>query len=90
MVTRALAATSAANTNDMADTQRDIAEYQSDHDVLIELRTEMRAVRTDINDWKQNYVTKVEFLPIKILVYGFVGLTMVSFVGALLFIVFHH
>jgi hypothetical protein len=32
----------------MADTQTDIAQYQSDHDLLIELRTEMRGMRGDI------------------------------------------
>ena len=36
----------------MAETQPDIAQYQSDHDVLIELRTEMRGMRGDIKDLK--------------------------------------
>jgi hypothetical protein len=29
---------------------RELAEYQSDHDLLIELRTEMRGMRGDIKD----------------------------------------
>jgi hypothetical protein len=74
----------------MAQTERNLAEYQSDHDLLVELRTEMRAVREGITDWKNEYVTKQEFFPIKVLVYGFVAMVMTSFVGGLLYIVFHH
>jgi hypothetical protein len=33
-----------------AENPRALAEYQSDHDVLIELRTEMRGMRSDIKD----------------------------------------
>lgn len=37
----------------MAETQADIAKYQNDHDLLIELRTEMRGLRTDIKELKE-------------------------------------
>lgn len=33
-------------------TTPDLAQYQSDHDVLVELRTEMRLLRGDIRDMK--------------------------------------
>lgn len=35
-------------------------------------------------DIEENYVSKVEFTPIKILVYGFVGLLLTAVVGALI------
>ena len=36
---------------------------------------------------EKTYVTRNEFMPVKILVYGFVGLTMIAVVGALLTVV---
>jgi hypothetical protein len=36
----------------MAETQPDLAQYQNDHDLLIELRTEMRGLRGDIKEMK--------------------------------------
>lgn len=39
----------------MAENPRDIAEYQSDHDLLIELRTEMRGLRGDIKGLKSDH-----------------------------------
>lgn len=35
-------------------------------------------------DIEENYVSKAEFTPVKILVYGFVGLLMTAVVGALI------
>ena len=46
----------------MAKNPRDIVEYQSDHDLLIELRTEMRGVREDIGDLKTNVTARVTSL----------------------------
>lgn len=43
----------------MGKNPRDIVEYQSDHDLLIELRTEMRGVREDIGELKTNVVGRV-------------------------------
>jgi hypothetical protein len=42
-----------------ADNPREIAEYQSDHDVLIELRTETRGVRTDIQKLSDGTATRI-------------------------------
>lgn len=36
----------------MAETQPDLAQYQNDHDLLVELRTEFRGFREDIRDLK--------------------------------------
>jgi hypothetical protein len=40
----------------------DFVQYQSDHDVLIELRTEMRGVRDDVKDIKTNTVARISSL----------------------------
>ena len=65
----------------------DTSNSQSDHDLLIELRTEMRGLREDFKDAKANYVTQAEFWPVKMLVYGCTGLMLSSIVGALLVVV---
>jgi hypothetical protein len=46
----------------MAKNPRDIVEYQSDHDLLIELRTEMRGAREDITELKTNMSGRVNSL----------------------------
>jgi hypothetical protein len=71
----------------MADHTKDTVEYPSDHDLLIELRTEMRGLRDDFKDAKANYVTQAEFWPIKALVYGCTGLMLTGIVGSLLVLV---
>ena len=70
-----------------AENPRDLVEYQTDHDLLIELRTEMRGLRDDFKDAKLNYVTQAEFWPIKALVYGCTGLMLTGIVGSLLVLV---
>ena len=42
-------------------------------------------IERDIADLKANYVTKTELAPIKAIVFGGVGLVLVSFMGALIF-----
>jgi hypothetical protein len=71
----------------MAENPQELAQYQSDHDLLIELRTEMRGLREDFKDAKANYVTQTEFWPVKMLVYGCTGMMLTSIVGALLVLV---
>ncbi|TQF41159.1 hypothetical protein UNPF46_08545 [Bradyrhizobium sp. UNPF46] len=66
---------------------KEYAEYRTDHDLLIELRTEMRGLRDDFKDAKSQYVTRSEFWPVKMLVYGFAGLLLSSVVMALLVLV---
>ena len=38
----------------MAETNPDLAQYQSDHDLLVELRTEMRGMRIDVKNLAEN------------------------------------
>lgn len=45
---------------------RDIVEYQTDHDLLIELRTEMRGVREDIKDMKDNTSQRLNSLEMEV------------------------
>jgi len=66
---------------------KELAEYKSDHDLLIELRTEMRGLREDFKDAKTNYVTQAEFWPVKMLVYGCTGLMLTAMVGAVIVLV---
>lgn len=69
---------------------KELLEYKTDHDLLIELRTIVLLMTKKLDEMTKGYVTQAEFLPIKIIVYGFVSLVLASFIGALLFIVFHH
>ncbi|MBX3498100.1 MAG: hypothetical protein KF889_01550 [Alphaproteobacteria bacterium] len=71
----------AGNSTDLVD------QFQTDHDLLIELRTEMRGLRADFKDAKANYVTQAEFWPVRMLVYGCTGLILTAVVGALIVLV---
>jgi len=51
------------------------------------IRDELAEIKITLDDFKNNYVTKQEFAPIKVLVYGFVGLMLSSVVGALILLV---
>jgi hypothetical protein len=74
----------------MTQEPRDLAEYQTDHDLLIRVNTLMETMAIDIKEMKQHYVTQAEFWPVKMLVYGCVSLMLTSLVGALLFLVIQH
>ena len=75
----------------MADHEpRDLVEFKTDHDLLIELRTEMRGLRQDFKDAKTDYVTRDEFWPVKTLVYGCTAMMLTSIIGALLYFVIKH
>jgi hypothetical protein len=45
---------------------RDLVEYQSDHDVLIELRTEMRGMRADIKSLNDDTKSRQDKADIRI------------------------
>jgi hypothetical protein len=66
---------------------RDLAEYQSDHDVLIKLRTIMHLMKEKLDKIDRQFVTQSEFWPIKVLVYGCAGIMLSSIVGALVYLV---
>lgn len=44
----------------MAETQRDIAEYQTDHDIIIEMRADFRGMRSDIQRLTDATTTKTD------------------------------
>ena len=63
---------------------------QSDKDIGV-IMTKLDFLITEVTDIKKNikecYVTKIEFDPIKRLVFGAVGLILVAFVGAIIALV---
>ncbi|MDR6305908.1 hypothetical protein GGQ85_003634 [Nitrobacter vulgaris] len=66
---------------------RDLAEYQTDHDLLIRVNTLMETMANDIKEMKSHFVTQSEFWPVKVLVYGCAGMILTSVIGALLYLV---
>lgn len=69
---------------------KDLLEYKTDHDLLIELRTIVLLMTKKLDEITNGYVTQQEFMPIKMLVYGFVALVTTSFIGSLFYLVFKH
>lgn len=69
---------------------RDLAEYQTDHDLIIELRTLVRVMNEKLDTLTGNFVTQSEFWPVKALVYGCTALMLTSVVAALLYLVIRH
>jgi hypothetical protein len=66
---------------------KDLMEYKTDHDLLIELRTLVLIMNQQLEKMTANFVTQEEFWPVKVLVYGCVGLMLTSIIGSLLFLV---
>jgi hypothetical protein len=69
---------------------RDLAEYQTDHDLLIRVNTLMETMANDIKEMKSHFVTQAEFWPVKALVYGCTGMILTSVIGALLYLIIKH
>ena len=51
------------------------------------IREELTEIRATLVQFKDNYVTKQEFAPVKMTVYGFVGLVLTGVIGALIMVV---
>lgn len=68
---------------------KEFAEYKTDHDLLIELRTLILVMQKQLDQMTGNLVTQQEFWPVKMLVYGCTSLMLTALVGALLFLVLH-
>lgn len=47
----------------------------------------MERMEKEFLDKEKNFVTRAEFLPVKIVVYGFVGLALAAVMGALISVV---
>jgi hypothetical protein len=82
---------------------KEMAEYKTDHDLLIELRTMMHymAGRLDLFDKnfvsrdeflpvKENFVSKDQFEPIRLLVYGCTALLLSAVLLAIAYLVIKH
>jgi hypothetical protein len=69
---------------------RDLAEYQTDHDLIIELRTLVKVMNEKLDTLTGNFVTRAEFWPVKTLVFGCTGLILTGVVGAFLYLVIQH
>lgn len=50
---------------------------QSDHDLLVRIDERTKGMQ-------ENYVTKKEFFPVRLITYGFVGLVMVTVIVAII------
>ena len=50
-----------------------------DHDLLIEIHTTVKSIKQDL----PNFVRGEEFYPVRAIVYGLVGIILISVVGAL-------
>lgn len=60
---------------------------RSDHDELIELKSEVRALREDVAEIKAlitHLVTQDQFNPIKTVVYGMCGAILIAVMGTML------
>lgn len=72
----------------------DTGQLQSDHDLLVELRTntnnlmdEMKQLRNDIANLKKEFVTQAEFKPVRNIVYGAVAIILTAVVVAMITLV---
>lgn len=66
---------------------KELIEYKTDHDLLIELRTLVLIMKQQLDGMTKNFVTQSEFYPIKMLVYGFVTIMLTSLIGSILYLV---
>jgi hypothetical protein len=66
---------------------KELAEYKTDHDLLVELRTLFGVMIKKVDDMGSNFVTQDQFWPVKTLVYGCTGIMLTSLVGAVIYLV---
>jgi hypothetical protein len=67
-----------------------VAEYQSDHDLLIRVDQKVTDLVTRLEKRDQEFVTRAEFWPVKALVYGCVGIMLSALVLAIIYLVVQH
>lgn len=75
---------------DIKQTETELAEYQNDHDLLIRLDVRLSELIKSIDKNTKEYVTKAEFWPVKILVYGVTGIILTAVITAVVYLVVHH
>lgn len=66
---------------------KELTEYKTDHDLLIELRTIMFLMKQQLDQMTSNFVTQDQFWPVKSLVYGCTAIMLTSLVGAIIYLV---
>lgn len=66
---------------------KELTEYKTDHDLLIELRTIVLLMKQQLDQMTNNFVTQDQFSPVKTIAYGLVGAISLGVVGALLSLV---
>ena len=71
----------------MPDEPKELLEYKTDHDLLIELRTLVYVISKQLNTMTSNFVTQDQFWPVRTLVYGCTALMLTSLVGAIIYLV---
>jgi len=49
---------------------------ETQHDNIIRMQQDITYIKEAIDDIKKNFTPRSEFLPVKILVYGFIGIVM--------------
>jgi hypothetical protein len=70
---------------------RELTEYQTDHDLLVGLHTLVKeAVIPRLDKFDNEFVTRTEFWPVKVLVFGCAGMMLTGVIGALLYLVIKH
>lgn len=60
---------------------------QSDHDMLVEMRVDMKHIKNSIAGFPDRYVTKEEFTPVQKIVYGLSGGVLMAFLAAIVALV---
>jgi hypothetical protein len=65
---------------------KELVEYKTDHDLLVELRTLVHVMIKKVDDMGTNFVTQDQFWPVKTLVYGCTALMLTSLVGAIIYL----
>jgi hypothetical protein len=82
---------------------KELVEYKTDHDLLIELRTMMHYMASQLESFNKNFVTREEFAPVKEgyvsqdefdpirkLVYGCVTIMLSALILAIVYLVVKH
>jgi hypothetical protein len=74
----------------MALEPRELAEYQTDHDLLIRVDQRLGDLIIRFDKQTEQYVTQGEFWPVKMLVYGCASLMLTLLITAVVYLVVKH
>lgn len=71
----------------MGDVERILTEKEA-IELLVRIDERTTAMQKSLDAFEKIYVTHQEFVPVKVIAYGLVGLCMTGIIGALLAIIF--